>query len=550
MVKENGNSPSSFEQYLTTVKANLALEILSSNLKIRNIKEKMLLYHTIPEPNFSSPYIREMLSDKDGNFDESKYEQILVAYNKDGNINFSENIILIRNKETNKVEMVINKSKRLFIKYDYDTNKLKYIKINRDAYSNSIVLTNEYEIKNIDLSKTLINNGSSPEKVEGVMIYDKYGNSVKYFDIKNGTMDNYSSDQVYDKVSDNYSYYLKNDTLDKLKEKYSDKDEKWLLYYAKLKSSNYNYLIEGKSNEEIEKMVDELIKKDASNNNRIFHSTPILCSGKYEWCSISEGEKFYEYEGEYLKYYNDVTVNTDLVITDPLARDKVLNMLPEEETIEIRTIAPLAEAHMDSNGVTTMHDMDKNEMKEYIYNLNRFNADINDQLIQYDDYYKSKTLGTLNDLSYIKFDDTSDPNYKDFAAYCSQVYDFRKSSYIVLDTSLLDYDYDYLLGSITHELGHAFNCSTGYMFDHNDSEEWNTIYSQVKKADPNNQFLRNYAFYSKNECFAEAIHEYYGESDNVDYTNPDDLKAIPINYEGYTNLYDYIDDIVKGKRVY
>lgn len=563
-IKDTNNSSCTFEQYLVITKSKLGLEILSCNLKINSIKEKMLLnecygdeylydnsdylYHTIPEPNFTSPYIRELLSDKNGNFDESKYEQILATNTASGPVDFSANIILIRNKETNKVEMVINKRYGLYIKYDYDTNKLTYIKVDYDENSNRVTSRNEYEIKNIDLSKTLYE--PSIRDVDGVMIYDKYGNSVKYFEIKSGTLDNYSSDHVYDKVSNNYSYYIKTDTLDKIKEKYPNKDEKWYLYYAKIMCNKYNYLIEGKSNDEIEKMVDELIAKDASNNNRILHSTPILCSGKYEWCSVTPGEKFYEYEGDYLQYYNDVTVNSGLAITDPYARDKILNFLPEEETIKIRTTAPLAEAHLDSNGVTTMHDMDKTEIREYVYNLNRFNADINDQLAQYDDYYKSKTLGYLNDLSYIKFDDTSDPNYKDFAAYCSQVYSYRKSSYIVMETSLLDKDYDFLVGSVTHELGHAFNNSTGLLFDHNDSDEWSTIYNQVKKADPNNQFLRSYAFYSRYECFAEAIHEYYGENDNMDYTNPNDLKAIPINYEGYTNLYDYIDDIVKGKRVY
>ena len=107
--------------------------------------------------------------------------------------------------------------------------------------------------------------------------------------------------------------------------------------------------------------------------------------------------------------------------------------------------------------------------------------------------------------------------------------------------------FSYSVGSFYHELGHifAYNSSGGIA---DPTDDWNEIYNQIIQSDSDVSLIREYCHSSSYECFAEVIAEYYNYDQTAsDFYNPNDLKMIEIDYNGYTNLYDYINDFVNAK---
>lgn len=167
-------------------------------------------------------------------------------------------------------------------------------------------------------------------------------------------------------------------------------------------------------------------------------------------------------------------------------------------------------------------------------NLYYYN-DIRKNYNNYTDYFQKQIKKECDSINFVYVE-----GEKDWRAYYNQ-----KDTSIYIDTNFNKKHYEYVVGTPTHELGHAFDYSLNKI---SQSDEWNIIYEQIKQADPNNLLMREYAHSNSQECFADAIGEYFLENDSKGYSK-DDIKAIEIDYNGYTNLYDYIDDLVNGRNI-
>ena len=136
---------------------------------------------------------------------------------------------------------------------------------------------------------------------------------------------------------------------------------------------------------------------------------------------------------------------------------------------------------------------------------------------------------------------------KNYGGYCSYGDDGLSSDITIRVDNILDSTYYYnhrVNVTFTHELGHAFDYSLkSYYGDHfARSDEWLEICNQIAEFDSTHELLRDYAYDNSYETFADVVAEYFGKDDTQ--WNINDLKAIEIDYNGYTNLYDYMTSIL------
>ena len=105
-----------------------------------------------------------------------------------------------------------------------------------------------------------------------------------------------------------------------------------------------------------------------------------------------------------------------------------------------------------------------------------------------------------------------------------------------------------MIDTFHHEFGHSFAANFSHI-NYTDTEEWKTIYKQIldDSLNPSVPNLLLPCRKDDGECFAEVMAEYFNyNSTGESIHNPNDLKMIKIDYNGYDNLYDFIDSLVGG----
>ena len=310
---------------------------------------------------------------------------------------------------------------------------------------------------------------------------------------------------------------LNNDVTSVIEDLTEEEKDRLIYYYANIDN------IYGDSKSFIDKieMSKYLMKLDEENDNYVLYSTPQLCNGKFNTHIHKDDAKTlfanFSYEGEYLKYYNEQ--GFDVYV--PLA---IIGITDDDK---IHT--------------TPMDD----EFKEtYIDTINRYYFDIMKNSNVYTDKFMDITSKYLNQIC-IAYYDSSDNLGSGYTAYVEPPATFIGEANMVIRGDLLMKIYDFMVGSYTHELGHVFGCGyENFWGGFDGSREWKNIWEQIVNNDANNLLLRDYAKENCYEGFAECIAEYFAVSSFDAGYNPNDLLALEIDYNGYTNMYDYIESIL------
>ena len=291
-----------------------------------------------------------------------------------------------------------------------------------------------------------------------------------------------------------------------------EESDKLIYYFANI-YNKYN------GEQDINQMLEEsrcLMELDKNNNNYILYHTPKLINGNIKkslWIKDSEWDNL-NYNGEYLEYYNE----DDTSVT-----------------------VPLSIITRDSKGNIISIPMDENTKDNYIKNINNYYYDIMNNYTNYSKKFKKVTGNSLQNVDILYFDTSNvDPDYGAYTTGISAETMVIRGECIT--TSL---GYNYMINAYTHELGHVY----GYNYNKIDeSREWQNIWKQINENDIDYTFLSDYAHSSYIEGFAECVAEYFSNGFDPRY-NPNDLKAIEIDYNGYTNLYDYMRDILSRKTI-
>lgn len=359
---------------------------------------------------------------------------------------------------------------------------------------------------NADIKKSLFFLGiADGKKVAGSnnikITLEKMEYSCLLFEIKNISKNKESSfmiDPKCDEISDN---------LDEIKIRsvlFMEKSAEMIAIYMKQIESQLGEVENNKlSFIDKVKLLPNLIEEDANNNYQILNNTPILKNGNL---IISTFNNEISYNGEYLKFIN----SNGVVIIAPLV--KVVN---DEES-----------------GEEILKPMTEEEKEKYIAISTRYVEEINVKNNQFSDKFIDKAIGSVDEIYLSYIDTTSSNNYVGWHSF--------KTKDITIDMESGTKNEDAFSFAVretyTHELGHAFDCSNNEYLEISSSDEWKNIYNQILVNDPNHQYLREYAHSEPEECFAEAINEYYN--------TPGDLKELEIDIPGYDNLYDYMDNIL------
>lgn len=262
-------------------------------------------------------------------------------------------------------------------------------------------------------------------------------------------------------------------------------------------------------------------------NYKTYKYLPQVKNGEID-TNIYSPERGHElYSGEYIEYKND----DGLIIRSPLAIAKYEN----DKVIFI--------------------PMTEEEKKNYIERITKFYNEISvdlkngpqkykDEIIDRVDSYTINYLDTetagdiVHALAYTL--STSDSNHSDISIFAQNYFDINESNDYSAQ-QIDDLQLDSMLEGFIHESGHAYanNKIDNNFFsntDRDDTNSWNEIYNQVCSDDVNRHVIFDYAFSTKGELFAQAT-KYY-------VYDPDRLKMIDIDIDGYDTLYDYMDYIL------
>lgn len=316
---------------------------------------------------------------------------------------------------------------------------------------------------------------------------------------------------------------------------YCETEEQRELIYCYLKNVDDCSAFQGKTLEEKLEIASEVMKYDITHGYTIIHSTPILMNGKVNTNINPPGAIFifqkYEYEGEYLKYYNEYGVDV---------------------------VAPLSEIGATSDGKMYSTNTLKGSREQYISQLNKYYTEIMKNSEQYSNKFKDLAFSNLKTICLAPIVGKQNLNHGGAAggswvAYVTgnEVELLDVSSNMIIDTyEFYDQDvtsYDYMVNAFTHELGHVYAIASGNapfdMFDIDSSIYWESIYNQLEPyCDDQNGPLREYASSDLAEAFAECVCEYYGTDSCF---NPEDLRHVWVDVGGvHMTLYDVMSHLL------
>ena len=226
-----------------------------------------------------------------------------------------------------------------------------------------------------------------------------------------------------------------------------------------------------------------------------------------------------KYNGEFIEFYN-------------------------EDGIKVN--APLAIFKCEDGKVVyePMTYLDKNR---YIGRLFNYHNSIMTKLDGTTEKFKNEITDRVETITFLYLDPNTRKKIEaadGFAAYCTQGTGWSKTSDIVMFTEqFMDIKenvyspdlFEYMSNSFIHECGHAYanNTNADFFLDRDKNSTWNDIYKQVISNPVNEDTLRSYSLSNKFELYADST-DYY-------YSDPDRLKMVEINVDGYDNLYDYMD---------
>ena len=285
-----------------------------------------------------------------------------------------------------------------------------------------------------------------------------------------------------------------------------------LPYYLSIVETSRSYL----SLEEKISLASQMMIIDKQNGYQLLYSTPILKNGSV---SVELNDN---YKGDYLEFYNPYGVPT---------------------------IAPLCEFIYRDATIEGWNIMDNQEYESYARGLSKYYIDIMKKSDTYSKHFKKQVYNHLDKLVFL-----NGIYNQDWAAYCSPLTDVN--SMVVIDTNkFLEKDdttgtyierdntfWDFMIDSYTHELGHAYaNASSKEKrtSDIDYSKDWEKIFEYVKLQEKEHATIRDYAFESPEEFFAECVAEYYGDKNSCSIYNANDLKIIQIEFMGKKiSLYD------------
>lgn len=378
---------------------------------------------------------------------------------------------------------------------------------------------------NADIKKSLFFLGiADGKKVAGSnnikITLEKMEYSCLRFEIKNISKNKESSfmiDPKCDEISDN---------LDEIKIRsviFMEKSAEMIAIYIKQIESQLGEVENNKlSFIDKVKLLPNLIEEDANNNYQILNSTPILKEGQVSIGGIlafdgNSSEPDYLYTGGYLSFYNKYGIKVNV----PLKKI-VIN---EGEVTEINFTAT--------------------EIKQVINTSIRYYSEIMSLEDQHGDNFYNETSKKLKNLIFCY------PDYENtWGGYTygdTIVIDLKNAS---IEGEHKEFYYQCAVGAYTHELGHIYDSqisSNSYSW-FSKSDSWLQVYEQVKKVDSDGALMGTYAQENPTECFAEAVHEYFGTGNYPGIANysSNDLKAIEIDVDGYNNLYDYMDNLLSN----
>ena len=260
----------------------------------------------------------------------------------------------------------------------------------------------------------------------------------------------------------------------------------------------------------------ELMQSDYKNGYNLLYNTPILENGKTVLTLY--GHDYY-YEGEYLKFYN----KNGWEVTCPLAKIQV-----------------------DENNNYIYVEMTDEEKENYLNAVSRYYNDIMHDYESYPPKLKESANKYLNNLQLMYID--YDQEKSDGIAWAAYVNNYGKNCVVDMNYATSSQEcYDYQRKTtFPHELGHVLDYESANFYQEyikkenhgiSSNDNFLNIYSQISSPDSNaSNYLRDYAFTSPTECFAECVSEYQND--------PEPLKEIDIDIKGYDNLYEYMNDIL------
>ncbi len=226
-----------------------------------------------------------------------------------------------------------------------------------------------------------------------------------------------------------------------------------------------------------------------------------------------------EYNGEFVEFYN----KDGLKVKAPLATFKCVD------------------------GKVICEPMTLLEKSKYIVGLSKYHGDIMEKLAGTSEKFQKEILDRTKNITFIY----RDPNSKEEIEYglnaSAYVTSFNNSNILnmaVFTDQFMDTIngihsqevYDYMTNAFIHECGHVYgNSDTNDDLDRDRNSTWNEIYSQVVSNSANEE---NIGLYTN-------AFELYAESSRYYYSAPERLKMVEIDVDGYTNLYDYMDNQMK-----
>ena len=280
-----------------------------------------------------------------------------------------------------------------------------------------------------------------------------------------------------------------------------------------------------------------------------------------------------------LIYRIDLITSQLIILKDGICKFESIRIKETEKPIELTIAYPVT----DENGNKTwIYEYPKYEGKYFNFYLNsrhmkvpaaRFKKDDSGNLsfIPYTEEEMKIKQARLNEVAYIialrsqnlpdKFrqytldNATADYHFIDIDESCGIGWGGLALNWTDAYIKITDLNYDYLKSAFAdtyiHESAHIFDHKSNTnpdKFRFTETEEWLNVYEKVKAADPNCNYVSDYAISNPAELFAEATTEYLSDSYSEVFHNKEDLKRIMINYKSengkeYKTLYDYMKDI-------
>lgn len=279
--------------------------------------------------------------------------------------------------------------------------------------------------------------------------------------------------------------------------------------------------------------LDAMYEKYITNGYINYDYFPITKTGSFDTKLNMNDAKTYDdtlkYSGEYIEYVN---------------KDGIL----------VR--APLAIVKYE-NGNIVYTPMTEEQKEQYINRITNYYNDVMDNAEDYSDRFKDETGDRVDSVTFVYVAPTSKSQIDSvdgYAGYCRRTGTYSNHSDILLcSDEFINFDdpnsnynsqqnYDYMLNTYTHELGHAYGNNNMFFPDRDNSGFWNTVYDKVSSDSVNENILREYSLTNKYELFADATDYYYSDPDRLKQVQLD--LSVPGTALHFDTLYDYMDFVM------